>query len=85
MKKYIDPENQRYQYQVVATLNGYSVEVLVVPSGDLAALTPQVASQLNVQLPDGYRLQSCKRENAEKELERLARLNGWTEVDNPSG
>lgn len=80
MKRYIDPENQRYQYQVVATLNGYSVEVLVVPSGDLAALTPQVASQLNVMLPDGYRLQSCALPSAEKELDRLAELNGWTEV-----
>lgn len=80
MKKYIDTDNQRYQYMVLDTLNGYSLQVLVVSSGDIAALTPQVASQLNVALPDGYRLQSCTREAAEEQLRQLAALNGWSEI-----
>lgn len=80
MKKYIDTDNQRYQYMVLDTLNGYSLQVLVVSSGDIAALTPQVASQLNVALPDGYRLQSCTREAAEEQLRQLAQLNGWSEI-----
>lgn len=80
MKKYIDPENDRYQYQVLETLNGYSIEVLIVSTGDIAALTPAVAAQLLVALPKPYRLQSCKLENAEKELDRLAALNGWVEL-----
>lgn len=83
MKKYIDPENQRYQYMVLDTLNGYSIEVLIVPSGDIAALTPSVASQLNVTLPDGYRIQCCARETAEKELERIAAMNHWEIVNEP--
>jgi hypothetical protein len=81
MKKYIDTDNQRYQYMVLDTLNGYSLQVLVVSSGDIAALTPQVASQLNVALPDGYRLQSCTREAAEEQLRQLAQLNGWSEIE----
>lgn len=80
MKKYIDTDNQRYQYMVLDTLNGFSIQVLVVSTGDLAALMPQVASQLNVALPDGYRLQSCTREAAEEQLRQLAALNGWSEI-----
>lgn len=80
MKKYIDPENDRYQYQVLETLNGYSIEVLIVSTGDIAALTPAIAAQLLVALPKPYRLQSCKCETAEKELDRLAALNGWVEL-----
>ena len=40
MKKYIDPENDRFQFMVRETLNGYSIEVLVMSSNTLAALTP---------------------------------------------
>lgn len=82
MTKYIDPENQRYQYMVCETLNGYSLQVLVVTSGDKAALTPTVASQLGLVLPDPYRMQSCTRQAAVKTLRELARLNGWAEITN---
>ena len=83
MKRYIDPENQRYQYQALETLNGYSIEVLIVPSGDIVALTPKVAAQLNVTLPDNYRTQSGTRTKAEEELTRLAELNRWAELKDP--
>ena len=81
MKKYIDPENDRYQYQVLETLNGYSIEVLVVSTEDLAAVTPTVAAQLHIQLPKSYRLQSCAEEDAEKQLDELASLNGWVPME----
>lgn len=80
MKKYIDPDNDRYQYQVVATLNGYSIEVLVVSTGDIAAVTPSVAAQLQVQLPTPYSMQSCTKEAAEQQLDELASLNGWVSL-----
>ena len=80
MTKYIDPDNQRYQYMVLDTLNGYSLQVLAVSTGDIAALTPSVASQLNVSLPDNYRMQCCTREAAEKELARIAPLNSWIQI-----
>ena len=80
MKKYTRPNEDRYQFLVVNTLNGYSIEVLVVSNGDLAAITPSVAATLHIKLPESYRLQSCAIEDAEKQLDELATLNGWTEM-----
>lgn len=85
MKKYIDTENQRYQFQVINTVNGFSIEVFIVSTGDLAAITPSVAETLNIKLPDGFRAAwpSNRRDEAEKELTRLAECNGWTEIQSP--
>lgn len=81
MKKYIDPENDRYQFMVRETLNGYSIEVLVISSNTLAALTPQVAADLQVALPRPYRMQSCAKETAIEQLDELAALNGWVPIE----
>ena len=80
MKRYTKPDDDRYQFLVVNTLNGYSIEVLVVSTEALAAITPTVAAQFHIKLPDSYRLQSCAIEDAEKQLDELAALNGWTEM-----
>ena len=79
--KYIDPKNQRYRFYVRECLNGYAIQVLNVEAAEHIPLTPAVASQLEIDLPDTYRLQSCTREAAEDELKRLAQLNGWNDVD----
>lgn len=81
MKRYIKEGDDRYQFMVIHTLNGYSIEVLVVPTEDLAAITPSVAAQLHIKLPDLYRLQSCTEEAAEKQLDELAALNGWIAME----
>lgn len=80
MKRYINPEDDRYIYHIQNTLNGYSIEVLVVSTGDIAAVTPSVAAQLKVALPSLYRVQSCTTEAAEQRLAELAKLNGWEEI-----
>ena len=80
MKRYIKPEDDRYVYHIQQTLNGYSIEVLIVSTGDIAAITPGVAAQLHIKLPDLYRLQSCTVEAAEKQLDELAALNGWVAI-----
>ena len=80
MKRYTKPNDDRYQFMVIHTLNGYSIEVLVVSTEALTAITPTVAAQLHIKLPDLYRLQSCAEVDAEKQLEELAALNGWTEM-----
>ena len=77
MERYIDKETDRYQFMVRETLNGYSIEVLIVPTGDIVGLTPQVAAQLQIALPKPYRIQSCAEVDAEKQLDELAALNGW--------
>ena len=81
MNRYIKPNDYRYQYLVVTTLNGYSIEVLVVSTEALAAITPSVAAQLHIKLPETFRLQSCAIEDAEKQLEELATLNGWVPIE----
>lgn len=81
MDRYIKPNDDRYQYLVVTTLNGYSIEVLVVSTEDLAAVTPAVAAQLHITLPQSYRLQSCAEEDAEQQLDELAALNGWVAIE----
>ena len=80
MKRYTKPNDDRYQFMVITTLNGFSIEVLVVSTGDLAAITPSVAATLHIKLPENYRLQSCAKEDSEAELDNLAKLNGWTEM-----
>ncbi len=81
MDRYIKPNDDRYQYLVVTTLNGYSIEVLVVSTEALAAITPSVAAQLHIKLPETFRLQSCAKEDAEKQLDELAALNGWVPIE----
>lgn len=81
MKRYFSSEQPRYVYYVRECLNGYSLQVLNTDRDENYPLTPAVAGQLQVALPDSYRLQSCAKEDAEKELERLAELNDWIEVN----
>lgn len=79
--KYIDPNNQRYRFYVRECLNGFAIQVQNVEASENIPLTPSVATQLEIELPDTYRLQSCTSEAAESELKRLAQLNKWAEVD----
>ena len=81
MKKYTDPEKQRYVYYVNETLNGFAIQVLNVECDERYPLSPSIAGQNGLALPEGYRLQCCARENAEAELERIADLNGLVSVE----
>ena len=81
MKRYTKPDDDRYQFMVIHTLNGFSIEVLVVSTEALAAITPSVAAQLHIKLPETFRLQSCAKEDAEKQLDDLATLNGWVDIE----
>lgn len=77
---YTNPDDDRYRFHVRETVNGYTIQVLVVERGENIPLTPSVASRAGVTLPDTYRLQTCSREAAELQLQQLAELNGWVEV-----
>lgn len=81
MKRYKAPNDDRYQFMVINTVNGYSIEVLIVSTEDLAAITTSVAAQLQIKLPETFRLQSCAIEDAEKQLDELAALNGWEFIE----
>lgn len=82
MKKYFCPENEQYRFYVSGCVNGYAIQVLVVSSVEHFPLSPSVAAQLMITLPDSYRVQSCTREAAEQQLDELAQLNGWEMIDN---
>lgn len=79
--KYTDPENQRYVYCIRETLNGFGIQVLNVARDERYPLTPSLAGQCGLQLPDGFLCHCCTRENAEAELERLAQLNGLLPIE----
>ena len=81
MKKYIDTNRERYRFHVRECLNGYSLQVLIVTSGENVPLTPAVAAQLQLRLPETYRMQCCTRDAAEESLKELAKLNGWIEIE----
>ena len=81
MKRYINPEDDRYVYHIQQTLNGYSIEVLIVSTGDIAGVTPSIAARLQVALPSLYRVQSCTLDAAEQQLDELASLNGWVALE----
>lgn len=81
MKKYFDPENERYRFHVRECINGYAIQVLVVSSEENIPLSPSVAAQLQISLPDTYRIQSCTRNAAEEQLDELAKMNGWEAVE----
>ena len=81
MKRYINPENERYRYYVRECLNGFALQVLVVDRDENYPLVPSLAAQMGVVLPENYRMQSCTREAAEQQLDELAQLNGWVAVE----
>lgn len=82
MKRYTDPDKPQYVFHVRACLNGYAIQLLIVERDENIPLTQQVASQLGVNTPNPYRLQSCTREEAENVLDELAALNGWVAAVN---
>lgn len=81
MKRYFAPENERYRFYVRPCKDGYAIQVLVVSSEENIPLSPSVAAQLQISLPDTYRIQSCTRNAAEEQLDELAKMNGWEAVE----
>lgn len=81
MKKYADPDNQRYVYYIRETLNGYAIQVLNVDRDERYPLTPAVAALIGIALPDTPLAQSCARSTAERYLKRMAEMNGLVGIE----
>lgn len=81
MKRYMIPDNERFRFYVRPCLNGYAIQVLVVPTDENIPLTPSVAAQLQIDLPEVYRLQCCTRVAADEMLDQVASLNGWLAIE----
>ncbi len=81
MKRYYNPENERVQYVVRETLNGYVPTMLSTSTGEMVAITPKTAAQYGLRLPDVPLAQSCARSTAERYLNQLATLNDWVAIE----
>lgn len=79
--KYYNPENERVQYVVRETLNGYVPTMLNTNTGDMVPITPRTAAQYGPRLPDVPLAQSCVRSTAERYLNQLATLNDWVAIE----
>lgn len=81
MRRYTDPENQRYVYYVRETVNGYAIQVLNVDRDERYPLTPSIAAQCGLQTGEVMTSHSCTREAAEAALKELAEMNGLVEIE----
>lgn len=81
MKKYINPENQRYVYYIRETLNGYAIQVLNVDRDERYPLTPAIAYKIGLTLPEDFRCEASDKTEVVAQLERLAKANGLIEIE----
>ena len=81
--KYIDSENPRFTYYIRETLNGFAIQVLNVERDERFPLTPAIAHQNGLTLPEDFRCNCSANEKAELEgiLQRLADINGLIEIE----
>lgn len=81
--KYIDQENPRFTYYIRETLNGFAIQVLNVERDERFPLTPAIAHQNGLTLPDGFRCHCSASEKDElvAHLKSLAETNGMIEIE----
>lgn len=81
--KYIDTENPRFTYYIRETLNGFAIQVLNVARDERFPLTPAIAQQNGLTLPEDFRCNCSANEKTELEghLKRLADTNGLIEIE----
>ena len=83
MKKYADPDNQRYVYYIRETLNGYAIQVLNTARDERYPLTDQIAYKNGLTLPEDFHCH-CDKDGLAllfSQLERLAKANGLIEIE----
>lgn len=78
--KYIHPELEYIRIEVHPTLFGFSVFARNMHTNTMVSLTQGIATLLDAVLPEGYHPHHSSQAAAEKDLKRLAEVNGWAEV-----
>ena len=78
--KYIHPEREYIRIEIHPTLNGYTVFAVNLHTNNMMPLTQGIATLLEAVLPEGYHPHHISQAAAEKDLKRLAEVNGWAEV-----
>lgn len=80
MTKYIHHEREYIRIEIPPTLNGYTVFAVNLQTNNMMPLTQGIATMLEAVLPEGYHPHHSPLSAAQKDLERLAKVNGWAEV-----
>ena len=78
--KYIHHEREYIRIEIHPTLNGYTVFAVNLQTNNMMPLTQGIATMLEAVLPEGYHPHHSSLSAAQKDLERLAKVNGWAEV-----
>lgn len=78
--RYIHPDREYIRAAVHETLNGYTVFAVNLHTNNMMPLTQGIATMLDAVLPEGYHPHHSSQAAAEKDLKRLAEVNGWAEV-----
>ena len=78
--KYIHHEREYIRIEIHPTLNGYTVFAVNLQTNNMMPLTQGIATMLEAVLPEGYHPHHTSLSAAQKDLERLAKVNGWAEV-----
>ena len=80
MTKYIHHEREYITIEIHPTLNGYTIFARNQHTDDMVPITQSIATQLEAVLPEGYHPHHSSLKAAQKDLQRLAEVNGWAEV-----
>ena len=78
--KYIHPEREYIRIEIHPRLNGYTVFAVNLQTNNMVPITQGIATLLEAVLPDGYHPHHSSLKAAQKDLKRLAEVNGWAEV-----
>ena len=78
--RYIHPDREYIRAAVHETLNGYTVFAVNLRTNNMVPLTQGIATMIDAVLPEGYHPHHSTQVAAEKDLKRLAEVNGWAEV-----
>ena len=78
--KYIHPEREYITIEIHPTLNGYTIFARNKHTNTMVQLMQGIATMLEAVLPEGYHPHHTSLKAAQKDLKRLAEVNGWAEV-----
>lgn len=78
--KYIHHEREYIRIEIHPTLNGYTVFAVNLQTNNMVPITQGIATLLAAVLPDGYHPHHSSLKAAQKDMERLAQVNGWAEL-----
>ena len=78
--KYIHHEREYITIEIHPTLNGYTVFAVNLQTNNMVPLTQGTATLLEAVLPDGYHPHHSSLKAAQKDMQRLAEVNGWAEL-----